>query len=191
MKDESSYMYLHRQLGMQVSSCSETGNNPHTYTCVDLYMASPLEKSRELEVLISHRIRTALPLAPAGQWAVIREGEESQGVGSGRLGGRERERGFKLGGDLAAPIERSRFNNRLMASPAHVNWGAVVLKVGKSPRILWLSCDLNLMTRQRNGDETLHFPRPWSPFVLLLRGDTQLSVSVCLPVSLGRWFNLD
>lgn len=67
MKDESSYMYLHRQLGMQVSSCSETGNNPHTYTCVDLYMASPLEKSRELEVLISHRIRTALPLAPAGQ----------------------------------------------------------------------------------------------------------------------------
>lgn len=42
-------------------------------------------------------------------------------MGSGRLGGRERERGFKLGGDLAAPIERSRFNNRLMASPAHVN----------------------------------------------------------------------
>lgn len=46
MKDESSYMYLHRQFGMQVSSCSETVNNPYTYTCVDLYMASPLEKKQ-------------------------------------------------------------------------------------------------------------------------------------------------
>lgn len=46
MKDESSYMYWHRQLGMQVSSCSETVNNPYTYTCVDLYMASPLEKKQ-------------------------------------------------------------------------------------------------------------------------------------------------
>lgn len=68
-KDESSYMYLHRQVGMQVSSCSETVNNPYTYTCDDLYMASPLEKSRELAVLISHRIWTALfcVMAPAGQ----------------------------------------------------------------------------------------------------------------------------
>lgn len=45
-KDESSYMYLHRQVGMQVSSCSETVNNPYTYTCDDLYMASPLEKKQ-------------------------------------------------------------------------------------------------------------------------------------------------
>lgn len=50
MKDESSY--LHRQLGMQVSSFGKTGNNPHTYNCDELYMASPLEKSRELAVLI-------------------------------------------------------------------------------------------------------------------------------------------
>lgn len=46
MKDESSYMYLHRQLGMQVSSFLETGNNPYTYTCDELYMASPLEKKQ-------------------------------------------------------------------------------------------------------------------------------------------------
>lgn len=45
-KMKVSYMYLHRQLGMQVSSCSETVNNPYTYTCVDLYMASPLEKKQ-------------------------------------------------------------------------------------------------------------------------------------------------
>ncbi len=50
MKDESSY--LHRQLGMQVSSFGKTGNNPYTYNCDELYMASPLEKSRELAVLI-------------------------------------------------------------------------------------------------------------------------------------------
>lgn len=67
MKDESSYMYLHRQLSMQVSSCSETVNDPYTYTCVDLYMASPLKKSRELEVLISHKIVDCpVLLAPAG-----------------------------------------------------------------------------------------------------------------------------
>lgn len=30
----------------------KTGNNPYTYNCDELYMASPLEKSRELAVLI-------------------------------------------------------------------------------------------------------------------------------------------
>lgn len=44
MKDESSY--LHRQLGMQVSSFGRTGNNPYTYNCDELYMASPLEKKQ-------------------------------------------------------------------------------------------------------------------------------------------------
>lgn len=83
MKDESSYMYLHRQLGMQVSSCSETVNNPYTYTCVDLYMASPLKKSRELEVLISHRIWTAVCFGSCWTMSCYRGGEESQGLESG------------------------------------------------------------------------------------------------------------
>lgn len=39
----------------------EAGNNLYTYTCDELYMASPLEKkSRELGALISEEIRTAL-----------------------------------------------------------------------------------------------------------------------------------
>lgn len=40
MEDESSF--LHRQLGMHVSSFGKTGNNPYTYNCDELYMASPL-----------------------------------------------------------------------------------------------------------------------------------------------------
>lgn len=44
MKNESSY--LHRQLCMQVSSFGKSGNNPHTYNCDELYMASPLEKKQ-------------------------------------------------------------------------------------------------------------------------------------------------
>lgn len=51
MKDESSY--VHKQLSMHVSSFGITGNNPYTYNCDELYMASPLEKkSTELVVLI-------------------------------------------------------------------------------------------------------------------------------------------
>lgn len=42
MKDESSY--VHKQLSMHVSSFGITGNNPYTYNCDELYMASPLEK---------------------------------------------------------------------------------------------------------------------------------------------------
>lgn len=56
----------------------KTGNNPHTYNCVELYMASPLEKSRELAVLIITQDMDCPVLccvmAPAGQRAVIGEG---------------------------------------------------------------------------------------------------------------------
>lgn len=44
MKDESSY--VHKQLSMHVSSFGITGNNPYTYNCDELYMASPLEKKK-------------------------------------------------------------------------------------------------------------------------------------------------
>lgn len=58
MEDESSF--LHKQLGMHVSSSAKTGNNPYTYNCGELYMASPLEKSRELAVLIVSHSRHSL-----------------------------------------------------------------------------------------------------------------------------------
>lgn len=133
-------MYLHRQLGMQVSSCSETVNNPYTYTCVDLYMASPLEKkSRELEVLISHRIWTALCYGSCWTMSCYQGGEESQGLGLGWL--HTEEKGFKLGGDLTVPIE---WKNRQAFTVTSSNELRSSGCKPSSPRLLWLSCDLIL-----------------------------------------------
>lgn len=86
MKDESSY--LHRQLGMQVSSFGKTGNNPYTYNCDELYMASPLEKSRELAVLIITQNMDCPVLFYGSCWTTSSyQGWLSRGTGSKGLEG--------------------------------------------------------------------------------------------------------
>lgn len=105
MEDESGY--LHRQLGMQVSSFGKTGNNPYTYNCDELYMASPLEKSRELVVLIITQ-NTDCPVlfygscwTASGYWGGCQE-EEDQKVWRVR----HRREGVRSGRVYTVPIEK-------------------------------------------------------------------------------------
>lgn len=51
-KDEGGQQLFAQAGGHASQQLGKTGNNPYTYNCDELYMASPLEKSRELAVLI-------------------------------------------------------------------------------------------------------------------------------------------
>ena len=103
MSDESSY--LHRQLGMHVSSFGKTGNNPYTYNCDGLYMASPLEKSRELAVLIITQNMACPVLCYGSCWTTSSyQGGEDQKVRRVR----DRREGVQIGLSLNSANRKTR-----------------------------------------------------------------------------------
>lgn len=139
MKDERGY--LHRQLGMQVSSLGKTGNNPYTYNCDGLYMASPLEKSRELAVLIITQNMACPVLCCGSCWTTssyqggCREGEDQK---VWRV--RNRREGIQIGLSLYSANRKKRQMVHHTVISLHELWRS---GHGPSPQaFLSLSCDL-------------------------------------------------
>lgn len=78
-------------------------------------------------------------MAPAGQWAVIREGRSHKVWGRGGLD--TEEKGFELGGDWTVPIERKNRQAYTVTSSNELRSSGCE---PSSARLLWLSCDLIL-----------------------------------------------
>ena len=142
MEDESGY--LHRQLACKVSSFGETGNNPYTYNCDALYMASPLEKNRELASVNFHtEYMDIFPVVFYGScWTSSSYWGGCQG-GEGQKVRKVRNRGE--GVQIRVSLNRANRRQRQMVDTViglHEPW-----RSGHGPRpptFSWLSCDLIL-----------------------------------------------
>lgn len=167
MKDESSYMYWHRQLGMQVSSCSETVNNPYTYTCVDLYMASPLEKKQRTgSVNITQNMDCPVFWLLLDNELLSGRGGVTRFEDEGVRYRRERVRiGWRFNSANRKKKQTGLYCHQLKWTEELWLW----TQLTKTPMIImWPNSETKIMmTCQWIHDEMLHFYPPWSPFLFL------------------------
>lgn len=110
----------------------KTGNNPYTYNCDELYMASPLEKSRELAVLIITQNMDCPVLFYGSCWTTSSyRGRVSRRRGSKVRRVAKRKEGIRIGLSLNSANRRKKDRRFMLSSVCKNSWDLVMDPIQK------------------------------------------------------------